>query len=228
MEVKLIAYTPDPERVCAAAAYTSTSGKTPEELVKEMSDDQVAKVLRHVRKAGHHSVIEHASFTFSVRGISRACSHDLVRHRIASYTQESQRYITYKDLKYKMPPKIAENPEMKQEFERVMKTCSDAYNMAIDAGMASEDARFMYPNATLTNICITMNGRELRHFFNLRCCRRAMWEITELADLMLAEARKVAPVIFEDAGPRCVELRHCPEVKPCGQLEEMLKQYKEK
>jgi thymidylate synthase (FAD) len=170
-------------------------------------------------------VIEHANFSFSVKGISRACSHQLVRHRIASYTQQSQRYVTFKDLNYVMPPRIAQDAKAKAVFEGAMGNASEAYKKLIDAGIPAEDARYAYPNAATTNIYITMNGRELKHFFRLRCCNRAQWEIHEMADLMLAEAKKVAPIIFEDSGPACVELGRCPEARPCGRLEEVRENY---
>jgi thymidylate synthase (FAD) len=211
--------------VCAIAACTSSAAESPGEIAERMDKDKRAKILRHVVRSGHHSVIEHANFSFSVKGISRACSHQLVRHRIASYTQQSQRYVTFKDLTYVMPPKVAQDAKAKAVFEEAMRNSSDAYKKLTAAGILAEDARYVYPNASTTNIYITMNARELKHFFRLRCCNRAQWEIREMADLMLTVAKKVAPIIFENSGPACVELGRCPEAKPCGRFEEVREKY---
>ncbi len=227
MRVKLIAYTPEPEKVCAVSAYTSISEKGPADRFEEYDSKKGEKVLRHVVGYGHHSVIEHASFTFAVEGISRACSHQLVRHRLASYTQQSQRYVKFKDLDYVTPTKIEANKGAKEIFDNTMKQLADAYQKLIDLGIPPEDARYVFPNAAKTNIVITMNARELLHFFKLRCCLRAQWEIRELANRMLIEVKKVAPVIFEKAGPSCVQLGYCPEGKfTCGKFKEVVDAYK--
>ena len=141
-------------------------------------------------------------------------THQLVRHRIASYTQQSQRYVTYDTLeKYVTPSSIADNQEAKKIFDDTLEKMSEIYQKLLKMGIPKEDARFILPNAAKTNIIVTMNARELRHFFNLRCCARAQWEIRAVAVEMLKQAKKAAPALFEDCGPTCVELGYCTEGK---------------
>ncbi|NIQ06822.1 MAG: FAD-dependent thymidylate synthase, partial [Candidatus Korarchaeota archaeon] len=163
---------------------------------------------------GHVSVIEHASFSFSIEGVSRAMTHQLVRHRIASYTQQSQRYVAYDTSdQYVVPPSLDDNPVAKKIFDKTVTRISEAYRELLDLGIPREDARFILPNAARTNIIVTMNARELLHFFNLRCCIRAQWEIREVANEMLKQVKEVAPALFNDAGPSCVKFGYCPEGK---------------
>jgi thymidylate synthase (FAD) len=211
MKVKLISYTIDPERTCAAGAKTSFTDRPSHEHFETMKKDDIEKTIKMVIGYGHHSVIEHANFTFSIEGISRACSHQLVRHRIASFTQQSQRYVKIKEFDPVVPPTIAKNEKAKKIFNDIMKKMSDAYYKLIELDIPKEDARFVLPNAAKTNITVTMNARELLHVFALRCCYRAQWEIREVATEMLKQVKKVAPTIFENAGPSCVQLGFCPE-----------------
>jgi len=197
MEVELIAYTPEPDRVCAAAARLTHSKLAGEKLVEQMSEEEISRLLRNVLKEGHTSVIEHASFTFSISGISRACSHQLVRHRIASYSQQSQRYVKPSET-FVLPPKVEENKEAKRIFEEALQKCSETYQRLIDFGIPKEDARYIMPNATKTNIIVTMNARSLINFLSLRLEKDAQWEIRGLAKKMLEEAYRVAPAIFHD------------------------------
>jgi len=178
-------------------------------------DLETAKAkIRRVTGYGHASVIEHASFTFSIEDVSRAMTHQLVRHRIASYTQQSQRYVTYDTLeKYVTPQSIAGNAEAKRVFDETLERISETYQKLLKMKIPKEDARFILANAAKTNIIVTMNARELRHFFNLRCCARAQWEIREVAIEMLKQAKKAASVLFENCGPTCVELGWCTEGK---------------
>ncbi|MGC9345239.1 MAG: FAD-dependent thymidylate synthase [Candidatus Bathyarchaeales archaeon] len=214
MKVKLLRCTADAELLCGAAALTSTRSGSPSEIFEEMDSEKAKRVIKRVTGYGHVSVIEHASFTFSIEGVSRAMTHQLVRHRIASYTQQSQRYVTYDTLeKYVTPPNIANNTEAKKIFDETLERISETYNKLLKLGTPKEDARFILPNAAKTNIIVTMNARELRHFFSLRCCARAQWEIREVAIEMLRRVKKVAPALFENAGPSCVELGYCPEGK---------------
>lgn len=230
MKVKLIRFTADPEILCGAAALTSTKSGSPSEIFEKMDLEKARQIIKRVTGYGHASVIEHASFTFSLEGVSRAMTHQLVRHRIASYTQQSQRYVTYDTLeKYVTPPSIEENSEAKRIFNEALKKISETYHKLLKIGIPKEDARFILPNAAKTNIIVTMNARELRHFFNLRCCRRSQWEIRQVAIEMLKQAKNVAPSLFENAGPSCVELGYCPEgrMKPpeCN-VEEIKKQFR--
>ncbi len=211
MKVKLLAFTPNPDRIAAASAFSTVSEQGAAELIETVDDDKMRKVLKSVVDRGHHSVIEHASFTFSVEGVSRACTHQLVRHRIASYSQQSQRYVKYDKPAFVTPHTIEKNTEAKKIFSESLENMIGDYKKLLEIGIPPEDARFLLPNATPTNIVITMNARELMHFFSLRCCYRAQWEIREMADAMLKEAKKAAPAIFENAGPSCVRLGFCPE-----------------
>jgi thymidylate synthase (FAD) len=193
---------------------TTTKSGTPSEIFENMDSDTAKRIIRRVTGYGHGSVIEHASFTFSIEGVSRAMTHQLVRHRIASYTQQSQRYVEYNTLEnYVAPPSIADNPEAKKAFDETLKRISETYQRLLKMGIPKEDARFVLPNAAKTNIIVTMNARELRHFFNLRCCARAQWEMRETAIEMLKQVKKAAPALFENSGPSCVELGYCSEGK---------------
>jgi thymidylate synthase (FAD) len=220
----------DAELLCGAAALTSTKSGSPSEIFEKMDLETAKRIIRRVTSYGHMSVIEHASFTFSIEGVSRAMTHQLVRHRIASYTQQSQRYVAYDTLeKFVTPPCIANNTEAKKIFDNALEKISEAYQKLLEIGISKEDARFILPNAAKTNIVVTMNARELRHFFNLRCCNRAQWEIREAAIEMLKQARKAAPALFENTGPTCVEFGYCPEGKmkpPECNIEEIKKHFR--
>lgn len=214
MKVKLLRYTADAELLCGSAALTSTRSGSPSEIFDNIDLETAKKIIKRVTGYGHASVIEHASFTFSIESVSRVMTHQLVRHRIASYTQQSQRYVTYNTLEnYITPPSIAGNADAKKVFDDALRNISEAYEKLLKMQIPKEDARFILPNAAKTNIIVTMNARELRHFFNLRCCTRAQWEIREAATEMLRQVRKVAPMLFENSGPSCVELGYCLEGK---------------
>jgi thymidylate synthase (FAD) len=164
---------------------------------------------------GHQSVLEHASFTFGIEGISRVTSHQLVRHRVASFSQQSQRYVSHKErFAAVIPPTIEENPEAVSLFEAQLAAMHKAYAVMVEAGIPAEDARYILPNATETKIMVTMNARELLHFFHLRCCERAQWEIRAMAVEMLKLMKIAAPIIFRDAGPGCLA-GPCPEGQFC-------------
>lgn len=229
MKIKLLRHTADAELLCGAAALTSTKSGNPSEIFAKMKPETAQRIIRGVTSCGHGSVIEHASFTFSLEGVSRAMTHQLVRHRIASYTQQSQRYVTYDALEsYVTPKSISDRPEAKRAFDETLEAILKTYQKLLELKIPKEDARFILPNAAKTNIIVTMNARELRHFFNLRCCRRTQWEMREAAVEMLKQAKKAAPALFEGAGPSCVELGYCPEGKmkpPECRVEEISKQF---
>jgi thymidylate synthase (FAD) len=212
MNVKLIGYTSDPEKLPAMAASLTHSKIKPENLAKKPQND-LSAVLKQVLALGHTSVIEHASFTFAISEVSRSLTHQLVRHRIASYSQQSQRYVNLTEPSYVIPPTIARNPKMKHAYEDTMRLIWEQYNKLLEMKIPAEDSRYVLPNATCTNIMVTMNARSLLNFFELRCCRHAQWEIRMLANKMLSEVKKVAPVIFKNAGPSCKTKRICPEKK---------------
>ena len=178
-----------------------------------MKDPQ--KTLGKIVGMGHHSVIEHATFTFSVEGVSRSLTHQLVRHRIASYSQQSQRYVSMDKPTYVIPKTVEADPELKKIYEDTMQDIWRSYNKLVEK-IPPEDARYVLPNGCTTNITITMNARELFHLFTLRCCNRAQWEIRDMADEMLRQCKEVSPIIFANAGPPCVR-GPCPEGKlTCG------------
>jgi len=210
MNVELISYTPDPERVSAMAGLLTHSKSKPRDL-KKASEKHLQKVLREVLKLGHTSIIEHACFTFAISDVSRSLTHQLVRHRIASYAQQSQRYVNLKEPNFVTPPRIAKNKKMKNVFMETMNTLWRQYNKLLEAGIPAEDARYVLPNATCSNIIVTMNARSLLNFFELRCCLHAQWEIRKLAGKMLSEVKKAAPIIFKNAGPPCKTKGICPE-----------------
>jgi thymidylate synthase (FAD) len=214
LNVKLLRCTADAELLCGTAALTTIKSEKPSEILEKMDSEMAKQKIRKVTGYGHASVIEHASFTFSIEDVSRGMTHQLVRHRIASYSQQSQRYVTYDTLeKYVTPPSIACSSQAKKTFDDALENISEAYRKLLKMAIPKEDARFILPNAAKTNIIVTMNARELRHFFNLRCCARAQWEIREVAVEMLKQAKKAAPALFENCGPTCVELGYCTEGK---------------
>jgi thymidylate synthase (FAD) len=230
VKVKLLRYTTDPELLCGVAALTSSRSGSPSEMLEKVDLEKARQIIRRVTSYRHMSVIEHASFTFSIEDVSRALTHQLVRHRIASYTQQSQRHVRYDTLKsYVVPPSITANPEAEKIFDETLERISEAYNKLLNMGIPKEDARYILPNAAKTNIVVTMNARELRHFFNLRCCMRSQWELREVAIEMLRQVKRVAPSLFENAGPTCVEFGYCPEgeMKPpeCN-IEEIKERFK--
>lgn len=212
MKVELVEYTPEPDILAAAAARSCRSSKGASELRETENEEDLKKVLRKTIEKGHTSVIEHANFTFSIEGISRACSHQLVRHRIASYSQQSQRHIKPDEEKYVTPPKIKKNSEARKKFEKAMRKAWETYKeLAQIEGIPKEDSRFVLPNATKTNIVVTLNARSLLNFFEQRTCLHAQWEIRTVANKMLNKAQKAAPTIFEKAGPPCKRRGTCPE-----------------
>ena len=217
MNVELLYHTPDPERAIATAARLCYAPVGAAELMETMTDEQVQRVLRVIMAGGHFSTLEHASFTFAVDGVSRALTHQLVRHRLASFNQQSQRYVKFSDgVPIVKPSSIQDNPEANEVFDAAIQAAVEAYGKLVDLGIEAEDARYLLPNAAETKIVVTMNARELYHFFEVRCCNRAQWEIRDLAWKMLELVRPLAPYVFADAGPTCVR-DGCHEGKmTCG------------
>lgn len=213
MKVELVAYTPEPDIIAAAAAKLTHSKSDIENLLKE-DKEKLKKLLRIVIKMGHTSVVEHAYFTFSISGVSRALTHQLVRHRMASYSQQSQRYVE-QGMEYVTPPKILEDEKLRKEYDEMMKKIWNFYDK-LKQEVPIEDARYVLPNATKSKIIVSMNARSLLNFFELRCCLHAQWEIRKLAWRMLHLVKKVAPTIFEFAGPPCKTKHICPmDKKDC-------------
>jgi thymidylate synthase (FAD) len=250
LNVKLIAYTPEPERVVAAAARLCYSAVGVEEILEKQTPENTTKFVKMLASMGHESPIEHVSFTFAVEGVSRALLAQLTRHRLASYSVQSQRYVRLDDFQFVIPPEIAADPASKETFLTAMKKQGEDY-LALAASlqakhkaelmeqgleekdaekkaekMANEDARFVLPNACETKLVVTMNARSLKNFFKLRCCNRAQWEIRALAEEMFRLVYPVAPAIFSAAGPSCVVCGHCTEGRmTCGKMREVQEKY---
>ena len=217
MNVELLQYPEHPERAVATAARLCYAPGGATELRETLPPERVQSVLSTIMKTGHFSTLEHVSYTFAVDGVSRALTHQLVRHRLASFNQQSQRYVKFAgDVEVVKPPTVAAQEDTSRIFDEAIDAVVDAYHKLLDAGVPAEDARYLLPNAAETKIVITMNIRELLHFLSLRCCNRAQWEIRELANRMLELVRPTAPYIFMDAGAPCVR-GVCPEGKmTCG------------
>jgi thymidylate synthase (FAD) len=215
MKVALLQHTPEPELTIALAARLCYSQVDIDALKERLSRADIKNFLDKIMSLGHQSVLEHASFTFGVEGISRVTSHQLVRHRVASYSQQSQRYVSHKErFAVVTPPSIAGNPDFLAMFEAQVAALHEAYAALVEAGVPAEDARYLLPNATETKLIITMNARELLHFFAVRCCERAQWEIRAMAIEMLRLVSPVAPTVFAKAGPGCLA-GPCPEGAMC-------------
>ncbi len=249
--VTLLAYTPQPEKAVASAAKLCYSSSTIKDLRDGLTEEKVKSFVDMLADLGHASPIEHASFTFGIEGVSRSFLAQITRHRIASYSVKSQRYVQEGSFEYVLPPEIAEIPEAKKIYEESMKQDQEAYDKLAEiltekhkkafmaegkdektaARMAQkkaiEDARFTLPNACETKMVVTMNARSLMNFFSLRCCNRAQWEIREVANQMLSLVSHVAPELFRKAGPACA-YGACPEGNmSCGKANEMKKFYEE-
>ncbi|MBF8983464.1 FAD-dependent thymidylate synthase [Lutibacter sp. B2] len=245
MKVKLIQYTPEPEKTIAVAAKLCYSPSGVEEIEKGLDQEKIEKFINMLMGLGHQSPIEHINFTFAVEGVSRVLTHQLVRHRIASYSQQSQRYVKLDQFEYIIPPSIEDIPDAKEKFIQAMKDDQKTYDELVqilqekhisklmDEGksekqaksmaekMAIEDSRYVFPNACETKIVFTMNARTLLNFFHHRCCQRAQWEIREMATSMLKLVRQVAPNVFKNAGPSCLS-DVCPEgTMTCGKINEV-------
>lgn len=217
MNVELLQYPENPERAVATAARLCYAPVGAAELMETMPPERVKSVLSTIMKSGHFSTLEHVSYTFAVDGVSRALTHQLVRHRLASFNQQSQRYVKFSDgVETVKPHTVEENEKASRVFDEAIEAVIEGYQKLLDMGIPAEDARYLLPNAAETKIVITMNIRELLHFFSLRCCNRAQWEIREMAHKMLELVRPTAPYIFMDAGAPCIR-GNCPEGKmTCG------------
>ena len=245
MRVDLLRCTPDGEKLIAAAAKLCYSKTGVADLLDHMDDGDADGFLSMLTEIGHVSPVEHVSLTFGVEGVSRSLTHQLVRHRIASYSQQSQRYVQLDSFEYIVPPSIAEDAGLKDTYTKTMRQLQDVYDELVeglrpkntqkylDRGFsekearmrgekdALEDARYVFPNACETKIIFTMNVRSLLHFITLRTCNRAQWEIRALALEVHRLAQATYPVLFQNAGPRCLS-GPCPEGRmSCGRQEEV-------
>ena len=249
--VTLLAYTPNPEKTVASAAKLCYSSSTIKDLRDGLTDEKAADFVEMLSEIGHESPIEHASFTFGIEGVSRAFLAQITRHRMASYSVKSQRYVKEGAFEFVTPPEVAADAEALGVYEESMRMAQEAYDKIAEiltekhtktfiaegkdektaARLASkkaiEDARFVLPNACETKMVVTMNARSLHNFFRHRCCNRAQWEIRSVANQMLALVTEVAPNLFKKAGPPCL-YGACPEGKmSCGRAKEVKEYYKE-
>jgi thymidylate synthase (FAD) len=221
LNVKLLDVTDNALALIYSACRQCYSEEFGGDIFDKVKDDREkqAAFIKKIVSSGHESPLEHVKFTFAVEGVSRALTHQLVRHRMASYSQQSQRYVKEKNFDYIIPPSIESNPSAKAEFEKTMSLVQESYtrisSLLSEKGLngenANQDARFVLPQAAETKIIVTMNCRELLHFFKHRCCSRAQWEIRSLAERMLVLCKKNLPEIFSKSGAKCFSLGFCPE-----------------
>lgn len=238
MKVTLLNHTPDPEKTIATAAKLCYSSSDIESLKEGLNEEKTQKFIEMLMELGHESPVEHCTFTFGIEGVSRSLTHQLVRHRIASYSQKSQRYVSENQFEYVIPESIKNNPTALQTYEYLMNAIQLDYETIraaliedfVNEGMdpkaaekkANEDARYVLPNACETKIIVTMNIRSLFNFFKHRCCNRAQWEIRAMAMEMYKICMEVAPSLFRHAGPDCVAKGQCSEGRmTCGEAMKM-------
>ena len=213
LKVKLLSFTKDPEQNVVAAIRQCYAAVGATDLKKKTNEETKKRLIKQILESGHTSTIEHASFTFAIEGISRACSHQLVRHRLASYSMQSQRYVdlSKKGMLYIVPPSIGNDKKLRKLYKLKMTEIEAGYKALLDAGVKPEDARFMLPNACETKLVVTMNARALDNFFRERLCNRAQWEIRTMAVEMKKLVIKVAPILFQNVGASCQTEKICWE-----------------
>lgn len=236
LRVELLGYTPNPQEIVALAAKLCYSSADIDSLKQGVLSREQSKFITKLSEMGHLSPVEHAVFTFGVEGVSRSLLAQITRHRIASFSVKSQRYVSErskgeKTFNYVIPAGIERlGQEHIEKFKTQMSLIQKWYDEWLEVlgngkEASNEDARFVLPNACETKFIVSMNARELMHFFNLRCCQRAQWEIRELANQMLRRVLEVAPALFSKAGPSCIS-GHCPENDlSCGKMSEVLEEY---
>lgn len=217
LKVKLLSYNKNSIRTVTAAIRQCYSADGAAQISRKVSNEKARKLIGQVISSGHTSTIEHAVFTFAIEGVSRALTHQLVRHRVASYSQQSQRYVKSDKLDFIMPATIKRNEQASKIFKEAILSAQNHYLKLIELGLPAEDARFLLPNAAETKIVMTMNARALINFLKERMCVRAQWEIRSLADEIYKIVYKVAPEIFKYAGPTCETEAICWQGKMhCG------------
>ena len=247
--VTLLCHTPQPEAIIAAAAKLCYSSAGIDTVMENLTEEKTRSFLEMLGEIGHESPIEHATFTFGIEGVSRSLLAQITRHRIASFSVQSQRYVKENQFSFVTPPEIVALPEAEARYQKAMQEAHQTYlelaemleekhfARLVQEGkpekearraaekQAIEDARFVLPNACETKMVVTMNARSLKNFFRLRCCSRAQWEIRDVATQMLFLVREVAPTLFAHAGPPCLT-GPCPEGKmSCGRMQEVRRRF---
>ena len=227
-EVHLLAQPENLLKTIYSACRTCYSADTPYEIFQSTDDEEkMLKLINRVISSGHYSTIEHIQISFAISNVSRACTHQLVRHRHMSFSQKSQRYVKEKgQFDYLIPPTIERNPELKAKFEEFMGQISEKYQEFVDAGIPAEDARAVLPNATASSMVASLNLREMIHLANLRLCTRAQYEIRTMVKMMCDELVKSEPWLKDYLVPKCMRLGYCDEDKSCGRVprkDELLK-----
>lgn len=225
MKVTLLNHTPKPLKTMYIAARTCYSESGPSTIQNELpSEEKMERLIRKIFDSGHWTIGEHIYFTFAVEGISRSCSHQFVRHRLATFSQKSQRYVDSKDFAYVTPKTIKyfetsitiSDTKFQLSYPDLMKILADFYQKATEKGVPKEDARFVLPNATKTDLVVSFDFRELTHIYDLRACNRAQWEIQQVAKSMKKEVGKKFPFLASFLKIRCEKLGYCPDLKTCG------------
>ena len=234
MDVRLVQYTPLCDAAVALGGKMCYSDADLDGMIQGVIDKDNSAMIRRIIESGHESVLEHVSFTFAISGVSRSLLAQITRHRMASFSVRSQRYVNYdKGFNYVIPPAIVKLgddaiAEYRAQMEQMNKWYRGWTEKLGSGEKANEDARFVLPNACETSMLVTMNARELRHFFKLRMCRRAQWEIRELATFMWTVCKQECPALFEDAGPSCIRGKCAEGSKSCGRpLNNQLENYDE-
>lgn len=215
--VKLLTYTPNPEKIIASAArlcYANTVSIAT--LMDNLTEEKINSMVSKLASMGHSSPFQNVYYTFGIENVSRAWSLQFARHHVGvSFDQRSQRYVNEGKFKYITPPTIESNKELKEKFDSFMKNTTNFYNELVNAGIKKEDARSILPNACETKLIATINAQELFHIFGLRCCTRAQFEFRQVANEMLKLVKEVSPIIFKNAGAHCDILGYCPEGEMC-------------
>ena len=217
LKVTLIAHTPEPEKIIASAARLCYSSSDIESLMEGLTTEKTEAFIKKLADLGHQSPLEHCTFTFGIEGVSRSLLAQLTRHRIASYSVKSQRYVKENSFQYITPPSITANENCLDVYDKFMGYAQSVYDALVKLDIPAEDARYILPNACGTQIIMTFNIRSLLNFFELRCCNRAQWEIRQMADTMLGICKEIAPNIFAKAGASCVRGKCKEGTMSCGQ-----------
>jgi len=220
MKVELITWTPDPEILAATAARVCYSDQSATDISAALAASDIDRILDHVLASGHHSVIEHITFTFAIDDVSRVLTHQLVRHRVGiAFSQQSQRYVRLDPPAFLVPPAIAASPDLCQQYQDLMAESHRVYATLIAGGIPKEDARFALPEAVMTRIIMTANFRQLIHMYAINACFRSQWEFRELMRRIKSEVRRVCPRLSRELKIKCFSTGFCDEVKMCAQLE---------